>query len=109
MRIKGGLRKFSGAEVITSKPPKGDLARKKTYLIRLSTDKLAPDKTISEKQCWKSLVMLFPYNNAFFFYCYIVVAKMKLKNPTTNKIMGLVVINQYTAAILLQNDMSELT
>lgn len=58
--IKGGLRKFSSSEVITSKPPKDDLVPKEeTYLIRLSSDKPAPDKTISEKQRCMSLV-LFP-------------------------------------------------
>lgn len=62
MRTKGRLRKFSGAEVITSKPPKDDLVRKEeTYLIRLSSDKPAPDKTISEKQHCMSLALLLPY------------------------------------------------
>lgn len=66
-RIKGRLRKFSGAEVITSKPPKDDLVRKEeTYLIRLSSDKPAPDKTISEKPHCMSLVSLFPYTDVPF-------------------------------------------
>jgi len=35
--IKGRLRRFSGAEVITSKAPKDDLVcKEETYLIRLS-------------------------------------------------------------------------
>lgn len=67
IHIKGGLRKFSGAEVTTSKPPKDNLVPKEeTYLLRLSSDKPTPDKNISEKQCCMSLGLLFPCFNVPF-------------------------------------------
>lgn len=67
--IKDRLKKFSGAEVMTSKPPKDDLVRQEeTYLIRLSSDKPAPDKTIPEKQRCTPLVLVFPCINVPFHF-----------------------------------------
>lgn len=87
---------------MTSKPLKDDLVRQEeTYLIRLSSDKPAPDKTIPEKQRCMSLVLVFP--------CIDVSLISQIKKKNANKIVGWLVINQYTSAIWLQKDTSELT